>query len=280
MFIPSLGQGNPPQEDDLCITISGSHLLHQADQAAQPFLPFKALGSLPPGCEPIELGSYNSRRCFALSLPESVLKEGSFALPAGLQASETRSMLTHLDASQFHAVSNARHLLWWKNNNRFCGRCGSPLADHPHERARVCPDCQNTLYPVIAPAIIVAIRKDDALLLARNANFPGNRHSIIAGFVEPGESLEQTVQRETREEVGIDVDNISYVTSQPWPFPNSLMLGFTATWKSGEICVDGKEITHAAWFRPGDELPELPPIGSISRLLITQAFNSIQSSSV
>ena len=271
-FIASPGQGLPPSPRDLCLVQCGTQLLHAQDASSIHFPSFEDLGSLASACEEaLELGSYGSLRCFALSLSADALASLSIGnIP--FQWSETRALLSSLDATQLHAVSAARHLLWWKSNYRFCPRCAGPLQDHPHERALSCAACSNTLYPVIAPAIIVAISKGSTLLLAHNKNFPGNRHSVIAGFAEAGETLEQCVAREVREEVGIEVDNICYVKSQAWPFPNSLMLGFTAEWKAGEIQVDGQEITSAAWFDKSEPLPDLPPPGSIARHLIDKVL--------
>jgi NAD+ diphosphatase len=135
------------------------------------------------------------------------------------------------------------------------------------ERARECPACSFVTYPPVSPAIIVAVRRGNRLLLGRSPHFPKGRYSVLAGFVEPGESLEEAVAREIFEEVHIAVKDIRYVASQPWPFPHSLMVGFTALWESGEIRIDEKEIEDARWFSPED-LPDLPPPSSISRRLI------------
>ena len=135
------------------------------------------------------------------------------------------------------------------------------------DRGRRCPSCGNTSYPVISPAIIVAVEKEGKLLLGHNKAFPGKRYSVLAGFVDLGESLEDTVKREIKEEVGIEVCDVEYFGSQSWPFPRSLMVGFRARWLNGEIEVDGLEIDHADWFAPED-LPEIPGSVSISRRLI------------
>lgn len=130
-----------------------------------------------------------------------------------------------------------------------------------------CPCCGEIYYPVISPAIIVAVEKDGKLLMGHGANFPPGRFSVLAGFVEPGESLEECVRREVYEETKIRVKNIKYFGSQPWPFPRSLMLGFNAEWESGEIEVDGLEVTQASWFAP-DEIPDVFRGLSISWKLI------------
>lgn len=273
MFTSSLGSKTPPLESDWCILLSGTRLLHRATVHDFELLALKDLGTLRSQCDSIlEVGQFGTHRCFALTLPVAVTEDPS-QIPASIQISEVRALLPVLSESHFQAISVARHLVWWKNQYRYCGRCAEPMEDHPHERARLCPHCHNVQYPVIAPAIIVAIQKGPALLLAGNTSFPGNRHSLIAGFVEPGETLEQAIHREVFEEVGIQVHNIQYFCSQPWPFPNSLMMGFQAQWLSGEIQVDGKEIHHADWYQSTDPLPELPGKGSIARRLIDHLFN-------
>jgi NAD+ diphosphatase len=135
------------------------------------------------------------------------------------------------------------------------------------ERAKKCPNCGLLHFPRLAPAIIVAIERGDRLLMARSRRFTTGMYSVLAGFVEPGESLEETVAREVKEEVGISLKDIKYFGSQPWPFPHSLMIGFTATYASGEIVMDDSEIEDAGWFTV-DSLPPLPGKISIARKLI------------
>ena len=141
--------------------------------------------------------------------------------------------------------------------------------------SRICPECGNAFYPVLAPAVIVAVQREDKLLLAHNARFKENLYGLVAGFVEAGENLETAVEREVREEVGISIGNISYYSSQVWPFPNSLMVGFFADYIDGEIAVDGREITDADWFSV-DEFPTIPRHGSIARKLIDEFVNSVR----
>jgi NAD+ diphosphatase len=156
----------------------------------------------------------------------------------------------------------------WDRTHRFCGACGATTEPSPAERSRRCPACGLTAYPRLAPAVIVLVeRADGRALLARNAHFPGPMWSVLAGFVEPGETLEEAVRREVREEVGVEIEQVAYFGSQPWPFPHSLMVGFTARWASGEITVDGDEIAEARWFAAGD-LPQIPSPISIARRLI------------
>jgi NAD+ diphosphatase len=162
----------------------------------------------------------------------------------------------------------AYHIAQWRRDAAFCGSCGTKNTDAPDELARLCPACGRREYPRISPAVITIIIRDDGrALLAHNKKFAEGVYSLIAGFNEAGESLEATVAREIREEVGLEVRDIRYIASQPWPFPNSLMLGFVARHASGEPRPDGVEIEDARWFSP-DKLPKLPGNGSVSRYLI------------
>jgi NAD+ diphosphatase len=161
----------------------------------------------------------------------------------------------------------AAQLIRWGRSNRYCGQCGRLTKDKTDERAKTCPHCRLVCYPRLSPAVIVAVVKDDKLLLASSARFRTNFWSVLAGFVSPGETLEECVVREVHEEVGILVKNVRYFGSQPWPFPDSLMLGFTAEYAEGEIKIDPAEITDANWFA-ADNLPNIPPKVSIARRLI------------
>lgn len=164
-------------------------------------------------------------------------------------------------------AGRAVQLVEWERTHRFCGRCGTPTEPAPGERARRCPTCGLLAFPRLAPAVIVLIERDGEALLARGRAFPIPMYSCIAGFVEPGETLEEAVHREVREEVGVELAEVRYTASQPWPFPHSLMIGFEATWASGDIRVDEHEIVDAGWYRP-DDLPMVPPPLSIARTLI------------
>jgi NAD+ diphosphatase len=155
---------------------------------------------------------------------------------------------------------------WWRTH-QFCGSCGKPNSLRDAERALGCDDCKTLQYPRLAPAVIVLIHRDREVLLARGKSFGAPMYSTLAGFVEPGETLEQCVAREVREEVGVEVTDITYKHSQAWPFPNSLMIGFTARWKAGDIEIDPSEIVDAQWYSI-DELPNIPPPFAISRWLI------------
>lgn len=164
-------------------------------------------------------------------------------------------------------AGRAVQLVDWARTHRFCGRCGTPTQPQPNERAMKCPACGLLAFPRLAPAMITLVTRGDEALLARGVQFRAPLYSCLAGFVEPGESLEGAVVREVREEVGVEVGNVRYWGSQPWPFPHSLMIGFTADWQSGEIEIDPSEIVDAQWFRR-DALPNVPPRISIARRLI------------
>ena len=156
----------------------------------------------------------------------------------------------------------------WYLQNKFCGKCGSKTTEKPDERAITCPDCHTTVYPNISPAIIVAIISNNKILLAHNSNFEEKRYSLVAGYVDIGESLEETVRREVREEVGLDVINIRYYKSQPWPFSGSMMIGFIAEADDTQpVRPDNIEITDAEWFGR-ENLPNHPPTLSIAGELI------------
>lgn len=187
--------------------------------------------------------------------------------PPGMVWQGLRTLLGRFDELHVALASRAAQIVEWDRTHQFCGRCGTPTIVRSDERARACPNCRLTVYPRICPAIMVLITNGREILLARKPSFVRNRFSALAGFVEAGESLEQTVARETCEEVGVQVKNIRYFGSQSWPFPNSLMIAFVADYAGGEIRPDGVEIEEARWFAP-DALPNIPDGISISRWLI------------
>ena len=208
----------------------------------------------------------------SLEIPGS---SGSLAAPwpdshpvaDGFELAPLRSLFGVLEDRMVLAAGLAGQLLHWDRAHRFCGRCGGRTEDKADERAKVCPACGLLNYPRLSPAVIMAVVRGDRILLARNKRFKRSFYSVLAGFVEPGETLEQCVAREVFEETGIEVDRIRYFGSQPWPFPDSLMIGFTADYAGGRIRTDGREIGDAQWFA-ADALPDIPPPLSIARQLI------------
>ena len=179
-----------------------------------------------------------------------------------------RPLWGRLDEAVWTLAGRALQLVAWDRDHAFCGRCGSATTRLAGERARGCPACRLPAYPRLAPAIIVLVERDDGkALLCHGVRFPTRSFSCLAGFVDPGESLVEAVHRELYEEAGISVRDVAYRSSQPWPFPHSLMVGFTAHHAAGELRLDPSEIVDGGWYGI-DELPELPPYPSIARRLI------------
>lgn len=185
----------------------------------------------------------------------------------GLSWHGLRGLLGHVDDSTFRLLGVAQQLDIWHDTHRFCGRCGQPTQVRLDERAMECSACGNRQYPKLAPCIIVLVTRGEEVLLARSPNFRSGFFSTLAGFIEPGESAEEALRREVMEEVGIEVEQLEYLGSQNWPFPNSLMLGFHARYAGGEIVPQPGEIEEAHWWHV-DQLPAIPPGGTISRWLI------------
>lgn len=192
--------------------------------------------------------------------------------PAGMTFLGLRQLFGRLEDTCLWLAGRAFQIIDWDRTSQFCGQCGAPNTQLDHERAKKCQHCGHIKYPRISPAVIVRVERRDPdgakILLANGRRFRSSKiYSVLAGFVEPGETLEECVQREIGEEVGITVKNICYFGSQPWPFPDSLMIAFTAEYASGEITLEETEIVDANWFKP-DELPAVPPPISIARRLI------------
>jgi NAD+ diphosphatase len=207
------------------------------------------------------LGTMNGHSCLCAECGEDV------RIPEGMSFQSLRKLYGALDEEMFWVAGRAFQIMDWDRTHQYCGKCGSPTKNKPDERAKVCPNCGSVSFPRMSPAIIVAVVRGRTILLGHAARFPGAMYSVLAGFVEPGESLEDCVRREVKEETGVKVKNISYFGSQPWPFPNSLMVGFTAEYAGGEITMDEKEIVDARWFT-ADSLPTIPDKISIARKLI------------
>jgi len=206
------------------------------------------------------LGTLDGVHCLALDA-------GGNALPPGLEAQGLFGLYGQMDDDLWLLAGRAFQILEWDRKHRYCGRCGSPTEVRQSERARQCPACELTVFPRLTPAMMALVRRDNQLLLARSPRFPKGFYSVLAGFAEPGETLEACVRREVYEEVGLEVSNIRYFGSQSWPFPHSLMVAYVADYAGGEIQVDGHELEHADWFEP-HALPKVPGRMSIAGHLI------------
>lgn len=212
------------------------------------------------------LGKLDGYPCYGMEV-----KAGT-AAPAGMVFRDLRSLLGRLEEEIFLLAGRAFQIVNWNRMSKFCGRCAAMTVLKQNELAKLCPACGAVYYPRISPAVIVAVVRGNKILLAHNKNFRPEWYSVIAGFVEPGETFENCVMREVMEEVGISVKNVRYFGSQPWPFPDSLMVGFIAEYDSGEIIVDGEEIDAADWYGC-DNLPQRPKNNTIAGQLIESVFS-------
>lgn len=256
----------PPADlrgDRLWLVFQGAHVLLMDDPSQGLFPWLKDASWL--GMEETArqyLGQLDGQAVFAVAVPDSARP------PEGHHFEDLRRLLGVVDDSLFALAGRAFQILEWEQTHRFCGRCGTATAAHPQgERARVCPACAMTSYPRINPCVIVAVSRGQDLLLARAKRFNRPMFSTLAGFIEAGESAEETLWREVLEEVGVRVRHPRYFGSQSWPFPGNLMLGFHAEYESGEIVLQEDEIAEAAFFHYS-ELPLIPPPGSIAHALI------------
>ncbi|MGQ0616701.1 MAG: NAD(+) diphosphatase [Acidimicrobiia bacterium] len=214
-------------------------------------------GLAPSGEDVHVVGMLDDRPVWAV--PATAPVEGSVGL---------RSLWGSVDDVTWTVAGRAVQLVEWDRTHRFCGRCGGPTELVPGERCRTCPTCGLSAFPRLSPAVIVLVGRDDGrVLLAHGRSFPVPMYSCLAGFVEPGETLEEAAHREIAEEVGIEIDDLRYWGSQPWPFPHSLMVGFTARYAGGELSLEEAEIVDAGWYQR-DRLPRVPPPGSIARSMI------------
>ncbi len=257
--------GNEP-----LILFSGKEMLmaRDADGALRLPLASHMASYLPENEELILSGKLDDVPCYGMEMTLN-----GTSLPQDVVSMQIRNVFSQNTLDIMNAISRCCELYPWWRRHRLCGRCGAELAFSQSDMARVCPHCGERYYPQLAPAVIIAISRNDGqeLLLAHNRRAPDGIFGLIAGFVEAGETVEQAVEREIQEETGLRVKNIHYLSSQPWPFPNSLMLAFRADYASGSPCPDGNELTELGWFSK-DTLPKTPPPGSIAYDVIRRFF--------
>jgi NAD+ diphosphatase len=254
-FVPLLDAPGDPEEPSLLIAVQGTRVVLLEGEPE----------TTPSGTGGIFLGVLDGRHCWAVDAgPDG---DGG----ARDDVTDLYRLWSSVDEPTWALAGRAVQLVEWQRNHQFCGRCGTSTVDAPGERARKCPECGLLAYPRLAPAVIMLVERDDGrALLARNANFPNGMFSCLAGFVEPGETLEHAVRREVMEEVGLEIGDVEFRGSQPWPFPHQVMIGFGAQYLSGDIAIDGQEIVEAQWFTP-DETPSFPTGGmSIAGRLIDE----------
>lgn len=238
-----------------------------------------AAGRIPCGGDcPISLESWNTVhrlpnlgdeecRCVAIDRPLTAC----FAPDASLRQIGLRASFDVLPIDEYLMAGKAREILYWDSTTKFCGVCGGPMKKDSDISKR-CTYCGKQVWPALATAIIVRITRsvgdgEEEVLMVRAHNFRGNHYGLVAGFVETGESLEECLVREVKEEVGISVANIRYFASQPWPYPSGLMVGFTAEYAGGKLTLQHSELADGGWFRR-DSLPPIPGKMSLARKLI------------
>ena len=251
-----------PDAESLCFAFQQTLLLVSGDPPIAQLPGYRELDGL--GAAPLRrlyLGTLGERACYAFEYGADT------RAPPGMLWQGLRALYGRLDDSLFALAGRALQFVDWDRTHQFCGRCGTPMRLRGGERARECPACGLIAYPRIAPAVMCLVTRAGEILLGRSPHFPPGMYSALAGFVEPGESLEQCLAREVLEETGVRIANPRYFASQPWPFPHSLMIAFIADYAGGEITPAADEIEDAQWFSL-DALPRLPNRISIARRLI------------
>ncbi|MBQ0746888.1 MAG: NAD(+) diphosphatase [Marinobacter sp.] len=245
-----------PEQGDLVLALSGSGIFKPDDGWLQTL---ESIPDNPGNAGFVSLGSVNGRPVFVTQVPESLV--------VGRDVVPLRDALMMISDVPAAMLSTGFQVWQWFQDHQYCGRCGGSTVFHPRERAKWCNNCNIPWYPRLAPCVIVVIRKQDRYLLAKSSRVKRHFYSLIAGFVEPGESLEAAVAREVKEETGLDITNIQYQASEPWPFPHQLMAGFFADYAGGELVLQEDELADAGWFLPGSR-PPVPPDTTISGRLI------------
>jgi NAD+ diphosphatase len=266
-FAPAFAPPDPPPGEALWLLFRRSELLVRLESPE----PLYGAGPSALGLSTARtqyLGILADRHCYTAEIAAEAQP------PAGWSFRSLRTLFGSADDSLIALAGRALQLVEWDRTHAYCGACGSATLPRPTERSRECPACGLIAYPRLAPVVMCLVRRGEEMLLARSPRFAEGVYSALAGFVEPGETLEQCVEREVLEEVGVRVRNLRYFASQPWPFPHSLMIAFFADHAGGEIAVDGIEIEAANWFSAGN-MPKLPAKISIARRLIDAAMGEM-----
>ncbi|MBK7061192.1 MAG: NAD(+) diphosphatase [Rubrivivax sp.] len=268
IFVPAIDPAAVPSTTHWCLAfVDGMLLLPEPEDLCLCALAEAAWQQVAPMAQVRHyLGQLDGLDCWALRLP---------AAPPGWRSVPLRSAMMGLPETLAGVAGRAAQVLEWDRAHRFCGACGTPTEARHGERARRCPACGLTVYPRINPAMMTLVWRPGQLLLARGPHFAPHMYSALAGFVEAGESIEQCIRREVTEEVGVQVAGLRYYGSQSWPFPNSLMIAFTAEWLAGDIVRQPDEIEDAQWFDIA-ALPQIPPRFSISGHLIRDTVAAMQ----
>ncbi len=260
---PEIQSGAPqPADQDWVFLFSGADALTPLQSGPQALWTVAEARSLFADLGPLILtGTWEQRPAWACQVMSHAWD------PMRAAAGSLYTLLGRVQDPLFATYGRALQLLNWRQDHQFCGRCGTPTELIDDDRGLNCSVCAHAVYPRLSPCAIVLVTRGEEMLLASAVGSGGRFYSTLAGFVEPGERVEDTVHREVFEEVGIRVSNLQYFDSQPWPFPGQLMLGFHATWHEGDIRIDPNEIEHADWFTK-DHMPPIPPLTSIAGRLI------------
>lgn len=266
-FNPAMSAAKTPAKPAIWFTFHGDQLL--IEQTPEGEITVCTSAPVNYGLSPVFIqysGSYNGTQVYVAELSEP----GS--LPGTLHFSKLRPLFGRIGRETFSLIGRAIQIIQWNRDHQYCGRCGTRMVIRTTELAKSCPACSFISFPRLSPAVIMSVVHGKKILLARSPHFLKGMYSTLAGFVEPGETLEETVTREIKEEVNVDICDITYIASQQWPFPHSLMLGFTTRYAGGDIRIDNNEIEDAQWFS-ADNLPVLPTPLSIARHLIELFIN-------
>lgn len=268
-FLAKAKETDIKKDEDLWFIFQDRQIVIKEDMG-KIFIPtYKDVKQLVPGLEiEYHLGTLDKTNCYGGEINSSVKIDGELKLVT------LRYLAAIIDKELFSVAGKSAQLIHFNKTNKYCGVCGGENKRIEDEFSMTCCNCGFITYPQVCPAIIVGITNGDKILLARNKSFPNDMHSNVAGFVDVNESLEDCVRREVLEEVNIKVKNIRYIGNQPWPYPNSIMIGFLAEYDSGEITVDNKEIMHADWYTK-DNLPMLPDKTTIAREIIDFILDNI-----